>query len=170
MSLSKLGLPGTRTGIIVAREDIIKAVSNINGVLTLAPQSVGAALTLELVQSGEVTRISKTVIRPYYAEKAQRAITLLRQELAGVDYFIHKAEGAIFLWLWFPGLPVSSQELYHRLKKRGVLIIPGHYFFPGLDDDAWPHKQECIRMTYSRSDKVVREGIRIIAEEVKKLY
>ena len=170
MSLSKLGLPGTRTGIIVAREDIIKAVSNINGVLTLAPQSVGAALTLELVQSGEVTRISKTVIRPYYAEKAQRAITLLRQELAGVDYFIHKAEGAIFLWLWFPGLPISSQELYHRLKKRGVLIIPGHYFFPGLDNDAWPHKQECIRMTYSRSDKVVREGIRIIAEEVKKLY
>ena len=169
MSLSKLGLPGTRTGIIVARPDIIKALSNINGILNLAPESVGPALALDLVQSGRVTEISKSLIRPYYEEKAKRAITLLHEELAGVDYFIHKAEGAIFLWLWFPGLPVSSQELYHRLKKRDVLIIPGQYFFPGLDDDPWPHKQECIRMTYSMNDDVVREGIKIIAEEIKEL-
>ena len=169
MSLSKLGLPATRTGIVVARSDIITALSNINGILTLAPESVGPALACDLVQSGKVTEISRTLIRPYYEEKAQRAIALLHEELAGVDYYIHKAEGAIFLWLWFPGLPVTSQELYQRLKQRGVLIIPGHYFFPGLDDDPWPHKQECIRMTYSMNDDVVREGIKIIAEEVKAL-
>ena len=169
MSLSKLGLPATRTGIVVARADIITALSNINGILTLAPESVGPALAYDLVRSGKVTEISRTLIRPYYEEKAQRAIALLHEELAGVDYYIHKAEGAIFLWLWFPGLPVTSQELYRRLKQRGVLIIPGHYFFPGLDDDPWPHKQECIRMTYSMDDDVVREGIKIIAEEVKAL-
>ena len=169
MSLSKLGLPATRTGIVVARSDIITALSNINGILTLAPESVGPALACDLVQSGKVTEISRTLIRPYYEEKAQRAIALLHEELAGVDYYIHKAEGAIFLWLWFPGLPVTSQELYQRLKQRGVLVIPGHYFFPGLDDDPWPHKQECIRMTYSMNDDVVREGIKIIAEEVMAL-
>ena len=169
MSLSKLGLPATRTGIVVARADIITALSNINGILTLAPESVGPALAYDLVRSGKVTEISRTLIRPYYEEKAQRAIALLHEELAGVDYYIHKAEGAIFLWLWFPGLPVTSQELYRRLKQRGVLIIPGQYFFPGLDDDPWLHKQECIRMTYSMDDDVVREGIKIIAEEVKAL-
>ena len=169
MSLSKLGLPATRTGIVVARADIITALSNINGILTLAPESVGPALAYDLVRSGKVTEISRTLIRPYYEEKAQRAIALLHEELAGVDYYIHKAEGAIFLWLWFPGLPVTSQELYRRLKQRGVLIIPGQYFFPGLDDDPWPHKQECIRMTYSMDDDVVRDGIKIIAEEVKAL-
>ena len=170
MSLSKLGLPGARTGIVVAREEIIKALSNINGILTLAPQSLGPALALDLVRSGAVTRLSRTVIRPYYEEKSRRAVALLREELAGVECFIHKAEGAIFLWLWFPGLPITSQELYRRLKRRGVLIIPGRYFFPGLDDDPWPHKQECIRLTYSMDDKVVQAGIRIIADEVKRLY
>ena len=169
MSLSKLGLPATRTGIVVARPDIITALSNINGILTLAPESVGPALAYDLVRSGKVTEISRTLIRPYYEEKAQRAIALLHEELAGVDYYVHKAEGAIFLWLWFPGLPVTSQELYQRLKQRGVLVIPGQYFFPGLDDDPWRHKQECIRMTYSMNDDVVREGIKIIAEEVKAL-
>lgn len=170
MSLSKLGLPGARTGIVVAREEIIKALSSINGILTLAPQSLGPALVLDLVRSGAVTRLSQSVIRPYYEEKSRRAIALLREELAGVDCFIHKAEGAIFLWLWFPGLPITSQELYGRLKQRGVLIIPGRYFFPGLDDDPWPHKEECIRLTYSMDDKVVQAGIRIIADEVKRLY
>lgn len=169
MSLSKLGLPGTRTGIIVARADIIKTLSNINGILNLAPESVGPALAFDLIKSGEVTETSRTLIRPFYEDKAKRAIALLHEELAGVDYFIHKAEGAIFLWLWFPGLPVSSQELYYRLKQRGVLVIPGQYFFPGLDGDPWQHKQECIRMTYSMSDDVVREGIKVIAEEVKAL-
>ena len=170
MSLSKLGLPGARTGIVVAREEIIKALSSINGILTLAPQSLGPALALDLVRSGAITRLSQTVIRPYYEEKSRRAVALLREELAGVECFIHKAEGAIFLWLWFPGLPITSQELYRRLKRRGVLIIPGRYFFPGLDDDSWPHKQECIRLTYSMDDKVVQAGIRIIADEVKRLY
>ena len=170
MSLSKLGLPGARTGIVVAREEIIKALSSINGILTLAPQSLGPALALDLVRSGAVTRLSRTVIRPYYEEKSRRAVALLREELAGVECFIHKAEGAIFLWLWFPGLPITSQELYRRLKQRGVLIIPGRYFFPGLDDDPWPHKEECIRLTYSMDDKVVQAGIRIIADEVKRLY
>ena len=169
MSLSKLGLPATRTGIVVARPDIITALSNINAVLTLAPESVGPALAHDLVRSGKVTEISRTLIRPYYQAKAQQAIALLHEELAGVDYFIHKAEGSIFLWLWFPGLPVTSRELYNRLKQRGVLIIPGQYFFPGLDDDPWPHKYECIRITYSMNDDVVRAGIRIIAEEVKAL-
>lgn len=170
MSLSKLGLPGARTGIVVAREEIIKALSSINGILTLAPQSLGPALALDLVRSGAITRLSRTVIRPYYEEKSRRAVALLREELAGVECFIHKAEGAIFLWLWFPGLPITSQELYRRLKQRGVLIIPGRYFFPGLDDDPWPHKQECIRLTYSMDDEVVQAGIRIIADEVKRLY
>lgn len=170
MSLSKLGLPGARTGIVVAREEIIKALSSINGILTLAPQSLGPALALDLVRSGAITRLSRSVIRPYYEEKSRRAVALLREELAGVECFIHKAEGAIFLWLWFPGLPITSQELYRRLKQRGVLIIPGRYFFPGLDDDPWPHKQECIRLTYSMDDEVVQAGIRIIADEVKRLY
>jgi len=34
----------------------------------------------------------------------------------------------MFLWLWFPDLPISSLELYKRLKARGVLVVSGHYF------------------------------------------
>ena len=94
---------------------------------------------------------------------------LLNKYLDGVEYHIHKPEGAIFLWLWLPGLPVTSEELYQRLKKRGVLVISGHHFFPGLQDD-WRHRHECIRITYSMQPQIVEQGIKIIADEIKNIY
>ncbi len=80
---------------------------------------------------------------------------------------MHRSEGALFLWFWFPGLPITSQELYRRLKKRGVLVIPGDYFFFGLDQPDWPHRNECIRVSYAMDETIVRDGLCIIAEEVK---
>lgn len=169
MSLSKLGLPAFRTGIIVAREDIVRALSEANAVMSLAPTGMGAAIAGELVKSGEILDLSREIIRPYYENKARRAVEQLQQDLEGLDYRIHKPEGAIFLWLWFPGLSITADELYERLKRRGCLIVPGHYFFPGLDEP-WRHKDECIRITYSQEDKVVTAGLKIIAEEVRRAY
>ena len=169
MSLSKLGLPGARTGIIIADAPIIRALEGMNAVVSLAPNGFGPALALDAVRTGEIMRLSREHIRPHYEKKAQQAVTWLREELGEVDYFIHKPEGAIFLWLWFRDLPISSQELYERLKARRVIIVPGHYFFPGLTA-VWPHKQECIRMNYAQDEATIRAGIRIIAEEVKKAY
>ncbi len=169
MSLSKLGLPGMRTGIIIADEEIVDAIGQFNGIMNLALNSFGPALVLDLVSSGEIIRLSNTVIKPYYQGKAERAMSLLKQELNGVEFYIHKAEGALFLWLWLPGLPIGSEALYERLKQRGVLVLSGHYFFPGLKED-WQHRHECLRITYSMHDDVVNAGIRIIAEEVKAAF
>lgn len=169
MSLSKLGLPGVRTGIVIASEPIIRALAGINAIVNLTTGGFGAALTVDMIESGEIISMSKEVIRPFYQEKADKAVDWIRSALAGYDFRIHRPEGAIFLWLWFPNLPITSAVLYQRLKERGVLIIPGHFFFPGLRED-WPHRHECIRLTYSQSPEVVEKGIAIIADEVKRAY
>jgi len=170
MSLSKLGLPGARTGIIIANEEVVKAVSNISSILSLAPGSIGAGIATGLVETGAILDISRNVIKPYYQKKSLKAIEWLHRELKGLDYYVHKSEGALFLWLWFKGLPISSYELYERLKKKNVLVVSGHYFYPGLEDDDWKHSHETIRLTYSMDEKVVEEAIKIIAEEVRSLY
>lgn len=169
LSLSKLGMPGARTGIIIAPVEVVTAIANMNAVLSLALGSFGPALAQDLIASGDIIDLGRTVIRPFYQEKAETAVQLFRAHLAGVEYYIHKPEGAIFLWLWFPGLPVTSEELYQRLKSKGVLVISGHHFFPGLAED-WPHKHECIRVTYSMPPEVVEQGIRLIAEEIREIY
>lgn len=169
LSLSKLGLPGARTGIVVAREDIIRAFTNANTIVSLAAGSLGPALASALFESGEILSLSQDHIMPYYRERSQQTVRWFQQELGDLPYHIHKPEGAIFLWLWFEGLPISSQELYQRLKQRGVLVVPGHNFFVGIEQD-WPHKHECLRVSYAQNSEAVRRGVTIIAEEVALAY
>jgi valine--pyruvate aminotransferase len=166
MSLSKIGLPSTRTGIIVARPEIISAVSSCNAILSLANGSVGQTITTPLIESGEILSIARNTIRPFYREKSLKAREWLHEAFTGspVKYAVHAAEGSLFLWLWFKNLSITTMELYERLKKRNTIVVPGQYFFFGLDE-VWSHKDECIRLNYAMADEDVREGFRIIAEE-----
>lgn len=169
LSLSKLGLPGARTGIVVAREDIIRAYTNANTIVSLACGTLGPALAKVLFESGQILSLARDYVTPFYRERAAQTVAWFEQALQGLPYRIHKPEGAIFLWLWFEGLPVSSQDLYQRLKERGVLVVPGHNFFVGINEE-WDHKHECLRVSYAQDAHVVRRGIDLIAEEVRAIY
>ncbi len=171
LSFSKFGLPSLRTGIVIARKEIIRVVTRMTSVLSLAPGSLGPALAYDLVKSGSITQVSDEIIRPFYRKKAERAVAQLRKEVGeDIPLRIHKPEGALFLWLWFDNLPISSQELYQRLKAKGVLVVSGHYFFPGMEKDDWKHKEQCIRVTFAQDDEIVRRGIDLIADEIRKVY
>ena len=169
MSLSKLGLPGIRTGIIIANEELVEGLSNMTAVQSLSVPSAGAVFVQPWLESGEIIDISRRYITPFYEGKMRAAVEVLKRELDGVPFKIHTPEGAFFLWLWLPGLPITSDELYRRLKARGVFVMSGHHFFPGLEEP-WRHRDECLRLSYAQDDQVVEEGMRIIADEVRKLY
>ena len=66
-------------------------------------------------------------------------------------------------------LPITSTELYERLKSRGVITVSGHYFFPGLEADDWPHKHECIRISYADEWSRIERGLAIVIEEVRRV-
>ncbi len=168
-SLSKLGLPGVRMGILIAAEPLARGLAAMNAVLSLAPGNLGAGLVWEMVRTGEILDLGPRHVRPFYQAKRDQALTWLATYLKDVPYRVHQPEGTFFLWVWFPGLPVSSQELYRRLKARGVLVVPGEYFFPGLEDP-WPHRHECIRINVAGPEDVVQEGLRRLAETVRDLY
>ncbi len=169
MSLSKLGLPGIRTGIIIAHEEIVEALSHMTAVQNLAVASAGAVLLQPWLENGEIIDISRRFITPFYEEKAKAACKVLKRELEGIPYKIHVPEGAFFLWLWLPGLPITSHELYQRLKTKGVFVMSGHHFFPGLEEP-WRHRDECLRLSYSQDEEVVEAGMRIIGKEIRELY
>ncbi|WP_039658666.1 MULTISPECIES: valine--pyruvate transaminase [Pantoea] len=166
MSLSKLGLPGARCGIIIADEKTITALSNMNGIISLAPGSIGPAIANEMIRRGDLLRLSEEVIKPFYHQKVQQTIAILRRYLPEERCLIHKPEGAIFLWLWFRDLPITTELLYQRLKARGVLMVPGHFFFPGLEQ-AWPHTHQCMRMNYVPDAENIERAVQILAEEVE---
>ena len=161
MSLSKLGLPGLRTGIVIANKKIISAMARINGIMILAPNSVGPSLMTRLIKDEELLPLCNKVIKPYYQQKAATAVALFDELFEDLPVYLHKLEGAFFMWLWFKDLGINSEELYEVLKKENVYVIPGHNFFIGIDD-AWPHKHECIRINYAKDEATLRKGLEAI--------
>ena len=166
MSLSKIGMPGTRTGIVIADDLIINSIRNMNAVINLSTANFGPMIANDLLRSGEMQRLSQSEIKPFYQKKLKHALRVIRREFDDINYYIHTPEGAIFLWLWLPDLSISTDILYKQLKSRGVLVISGSYFFPGLEG-GWEHKHQCLRITYSMDEDTVEKGIKLIADEIR---
>lgn len=169
LSLSKLGLPGTRTAIVIGPEQIATAVAAMTAVAGLANGNVGQQLVLPLVESGEILDLGSRYLIPFYAEKSRQAESWIREFFGqtNVDWALHRSEGAFFHWLWLRNLTITTRELYSRLKTRNVLIVPGEYFFFGITEE-WSLQHECLRLNFSQPPDVVREGIRVIADEASK--
>ncbi len=170
LSLSKLGLPGCRTGIVIADPAIIDALSCVNAVTALASCNFGATLALESVRSNTILKLGREVILPYYRQAAMRVTKFIEHYFEQVPYMLHSIEGAFFVWLWFPDLPIGSAELYRRIKDSGTIIVPGHHFFPGLEDRSWRHRYECIRVSFAAKPETVEAGVKTIASEVARAY
>jgi valine--pyruvate aminotransferase len=166
MSLSKLGLPGARTGIVIANEEIIRLFTNMTAIASLAPGGIGPVIMRQLIEDKLLLPLCDEVIMPFYQKQSQRAIQLLRDSIDDDRLHIHKTEGALFLWLWFEELGISTSELYRRLKQKGLLVVPGKYFFPG-QQKLTQHAESCIRLNYVQSDKDLKKGVDILARELK---
>ena len=161
MSLSKLGLAGLRTGIVIANKAIIQALGRINGSMILTPNSLGPSLLTRMIKDKELLSLCENVVKPYYSDKSQTAIRLFNEIFGDMEVYLHKIEGAFFMWLWFKDTKISCETLYQRLKEKDVYIIPGHNFFISIEDD-WPHKHECIRINYATDETSLRKGLEAI--------
>ncbi len=167
ISLSKLGLPGTRTAFVVAPPQIANAISSMIAVTGLANGNLGQAIAEPLVASGEITSLCREVIRPYYLTKREAALAAAHEFFPDdVPWAFHESEGALFLWLWLENNPVSSRQMYVNLKKRGVIVVPGEYFFFGGSEQNWSHRHECLRISFAMNDSIVRSGLQIIGQEM----
>lgn len=167
MSLSKFGLPGTRTAFVVAPPAIAAAVSSMMAVTGLANGNFGQAIAGPLIADGEITRLSREVVRPFYLGKRNAALEAVAEFFpADLPYAFHENEGALFLWLWIENSRKTSRELYENLKRRGVLVVPGEYFFFGDLEEDWSHRHECLRISYAMGDADVRAGLKIIGSEI----
>lgn len=174
MSLSKIGLPAVRTGIVVARPSIVAALTEMNAVFNLSPGGLAAAAVAPMIESGEILTLARDTVRPFYRQRAAEALQWFDDAFAGLPARVHRPEGSIFLWLWFPDLPGGSDALYRDLKAAGVVVVPGHYFFPGLeldaDDPFGRHRDECLRVNIAGDPDEVRRGFAVIADMVRRRH
>lgn len=167
-SLSKLGLPGVRTGFVLGDSETIELLQKANSVINLTSASPGQYIALDLFRSGEWKNLCENVIRPYYQKKSEFARNAILQNWSSaLDYRIHQSEGAFFLWVWVKNLKLTVSELYPILKEAGVIVVPGKTFFPGADR-SWSHREECFRLSFVKEEKEIEEGIVRIGRVLEK--
>lgn len=61
-------------------------------------------------------------------------------------------------------------DMYDYLKQRGVIVVPGEYFFPGQDTGKWPHARECLRLNFARPDAEQDAGVIVLADMMRWAY
>jgi valine--pyruvate aminotransferase len=169
LSLSKLGLPGVRTGIIVAATQVTELIRNANAINGLAPTRVGPELVLPLLSNHRLDELCETVIRPHYLSKQSLALNTLLEAAKGLPIRVHRADGAMFLWVWFENLPGGTQKLYELAAAEGVVTVAGHHFFLGLTRQ-WQHANECLRVNYAGDPNTVETGIKRLITLARRLY
>lgn len=166
LSLSKAGMPGLRTGIVIANEETVQSLEKLGAMLSLAPGRCGPELAMHLMQSGDLITISKQYVLPYYEERRKRAEAALLGALGNAPGIaVHAAEGAFFLWVRAGNLAIDGSELYRRIAARGVLVTPGRYFYYG--QESMPAEAEqTLRLSYAQDPELVARGMKIVAEEL----
>jgi len=169
LSLSKLGLPGIRTGIVVAHPEVITLIRNHNAINSLAPSRFGPTLLTPLLQRRQLQDLCDNVVRPYYQRKLKHALDVVSTAMADLPVRVHKPEGALFIWLWFEDLPISSHALYEALMAQGVFVLPSQPFYPSLIE-GWRHQHECLRINYAAADDTVTQGLALVADMARNAY
>ncbi len=167
MSLSKLGLPGSRCGIIIANEKIITAITNMNGIISLAPGGIGPAMMCEMIKRNDLLRLSETVIKPFYYQRVQETIAIIRRYLPENRclILINRKEpfssgyGLRICPVDRAALP--APESTRRADGAGAQLLPGL-------DKPWPHTHQCMRMNYVPEPEKIEAGVKILAEEMRK--
>ncbi len=170
-SMSKVGLPGARVGIFVGPPELMKALSSANAIVSLASPSFGQYAMTSLLDSGEIIELSEKYIQPFYFERAEKARAMMNQQFPPeLPWRLHVYEGAYFFWLWCEDAKKTSMQMYEYLKQRGVVVVPGEYFFPGQEIEDWPHARECLRLNFSRSDTELDQGIPVLVDMLNWAY
>ena len=124
--LSKaFGLPGLRTGWIVAPPALIRRLCHHHDYLTLTPSFLSehlADLVMRPRRRDEILRRTRSIIR--------RNLSVLEKWVAAhADIFDYIRPQASAIALLKYRLPIASETLLHRLRReRSVLITPGKHF------------------------------------------
>lgn len=171
LSLSKAGLPGVRTGIIIADESIVTMIGRMNAVMQLASPTIGPAMMKGSIEDGSFTDICNRFVLPFYAKRRQLALEILDDatDRQSVGLKRHESLGAFFLWLTFEGTKEKSESnvIYKKLAEKNVIVVPGHHYFPGAGLWQYSHSNSSVRISYLSSPEDIEAGLTAMIELAK---
>jgi valine--pyruvate aminotransferase len=166
ISLSKAGLPGERVGIAIGHKRYIEVLEPFFSNVGIHSSRFGQALAAKAMLSKQLEDVSAQVVRPLYQKKLELFKQALTQFLPDhIAWYLHRAEGSLFAWLWVETEEMNDFEMYQKLKSRGVLCVPGSTFFPGSQGEV-PHQHRCMRFSMTAPDEHIEMAAQLLGQEL----
>lgn len=158
-SLSKTVSPGIRLGFMVAHRDIIRQTRIVRGVIMRHPPTIVQEVVALFFQLGYYDSHLRNIERRY-----KRRWQVMNDAITRHLGMLEKTQtrGGTSFWLTGPE-GFNATELGKRLHDLGVLIDIGESFYLNKDKRSFRLGFAFVPM------KKLEQGIRIIAEEVRRM-
>jgi 2-aminoadipate transaminase len=125
-SFSKVAFPGLRVGWCVGPAKVIERLRQLKQVSDLHTDQLSQATLAEFARSGLLEKHLKSMIKLYTRRLSAMEKSLERHLPSGIEWT--RPEGGMSVWITLPpGL--DAGELLIHARERGVLFVPGRYFF-----------------------------------------
>lgn len=158
-TFSKILAPGFRLAWIVASDELINKFVLAKQSADLCSNSFGQYVAYEYIKGGHLdNQLEK--IREMYGRKRDVMLEALEEFFPdGVEWTTPR--GGMFLWVTLPK-EIDASVMFKRAVAKKVAYVVGHAFF--ADETG----KNTMRLNFSySSDKVIREGVRRLAEVIK---
>ncbi len=159
-SLSKTVSPGIRLGFIVAHRDIVQEIRAIRGAVLRHPPTLVQETAALFFRLGYFDAHLRNIQRRF----KKRWETMRRAIVRHLDMLeVTENEGGTSFWLTGPPR-FDATKLRDNLKPRGVLVDRGQIFYLKNDN----RRSFRVGFAFVPLNKL-EDGVKLIAEEVKKL-
>ena len=159
-SLSKTVSPGLRIGFMVAHRDIVREARIVRGTMFRHPPTLIQEVVALFIRLGYFDSHLRKLERRY-KRRWQAMRDAISKHLTMLDQYDNK--GGTSFWLTGPE-HFDASLLRERLRGRGVLIDRGQAFYLAQD------RKNGLRLGFAFVPvKKLEDGVKLIAEEVRKL-
>ena len=161
-TFSKILVPGTRLGWILAHKDMIQKFVIAKQSMDLCTNTLGQKMMAEYLKTGKLEGQIQGTITKY---KIKRELMLERLEAEmpkhpGVKWT--KPEGGLFLWLSLPK-EIDTDELFYKAVEENVAYVIGSAFY------AKDPEKNSMRINFSySSEEQIKEGVVRLAKVIKR--
>jgi len=125
-SFSKVAFPGLRVGWCVGPENVIERLRLVKQTTDLHTDQLAQASMAEFVRRGHMSRhLAKC--KKVYARRLEALENALEKYMPEETNWT-KVDGGMAVWVTLPA-GFDAGELLIHVRERGVLFVPGKYFF-----------------------------------------
>jgi DNA-binding transcriptional MocR family regulator len=161
-SFSKIAFPGLRVGWCVGPEKVIERLRLVKQATDLHTDQLSQATLAEFIRRGYLVRhLAK--MRKIYLGRLDALEQALEKHMPDETTWT-RPEGGMSIWVTLP-LGFDAAELLIHVRERGVLFIPGRYFY-------FQHPEpNTLRLGFASLDeKSIARGVQILGDTIKQEF